>query len=144
MLSRTRQFIQQRPRGSMSRARTTEFSRITPLLVLAVTVLVLYFARELIIPFAFALTLAFLLAPAVSRLESRRIPRIVAVAITGVLAFTILSAVGYVVARHLLSVAANLPQYRTSIQRKTVSVPSPLETLLKSAVAALQGIGGDP
>jgi predicted PurR-regulated permease PerM len=127
----------------MSRARTTEFSRITPLLVLAVTVLVLYFARELISPFSFALTLAFLLAPAVSRLESRRIPRIVAVAITGVLAFTILSAVGYVVARQLLSVAANLPQYRTSIQRKMVSVHSPLETLLKSAVAALQGIGGD-
>src|ERR1700677_2109841 len=89
----------QSPRGSMSRARTTEFSRVTPLLVLAVTVLVLYFARELIIPFAFALTLAFLLAPAVSRLEVRRVPRIIAVAITGILAFTILGGVGYVVAR---------------------------------------------
>jgi len=127
----------------MSRARTTEFSRITPLLVLAVTVLVLYFARELIIPFAFALTLAFLLAPAVSRLESRRIPRIVAVAITGVLAFTILSAVGYVVARQLLNVAAHLPEYRTSIQRKLASVHSPLEKSLEAAIAALQGIGVD-
>ena len=127
----------------MSRARTTEFSRVTPLLALAVTVLVLYFARELIIPFAFALTLAFLLAPAVSRLESRRIPRIVAVAITGVLAFIILSGVGYVVARQLLNVAAHLPEYRLKIQQKIAGVHSPLEESLESAFNAVQGISGD-
>jgi predicted PurR-regulated permease PerM len=127
----------------MSRARSTEFSRITPLLVLVVTVLVLYFARELIIPFAFALTLAFLLAPAVSRLETRRIPRIVAVAITGILAFTILGGVGYIVARQLLDVATNLPAYRTSIQQKMAAVHSPLEESLKKAAEAIQGISGD-
>ena len=76
----------------MSLPRSTEFSRVGPFLVLAVTVLILYFARELLIPFAFALTLSFLLAPAVSRLESRRVPRVLAVAITGILAFTIISA----------------------------------------------------
>ena len=75
----------------MSLPRSTEFSRVGPFLVLAVTVLILYFARELLIPFAFALTLSFLLAPAVSRLESRRVPRVLAVAITGILAFTIIS-----------------------------------------------------
>ena len=45
--------------------------------LLAVTVLVLFFARDLLILFAFAMMLAFLLAPAVTRLEAARIPRVV-------------------------------------------------------------------
>src|SRR5205814_9686066 len=127
----------------MSAARSTEFSRVGPFLVLAVTVLILYFARELLIPFAFALTLAFLLAPAVSRLESRRIGRVVAVAITGILAFTILSAVGYVVARQLLNVARSLPEYRLSIQKKLASVHSSAGQSVENAVKAIDDISGD-
>src|SRR5258708_16982886 len=120
----------------MSSTRSTEFSRVGPFLVLAVTVLILYFARELLIPFAFALTLAFLLAPAVSRLEARRLPRVVAVAITGILAFTILCTVGYVVARQLLNVARSLPDYRTSIQHKFSSVHSSAGQSFEGAVNA--------
>jgi predicted PurR-regulated permease PerM len=127
----------------MSAARSTEFSRVGPFLVLVVTVLVLYFARELLIPFAFALTLAFLLAPAVSRLESHRIGRVVAVAITGILAFTILSGVGYVVARQLLNVARSLPDYRLSIQKKLASVHSAAGQSLGEAVKAIDDISGD-
>jgi predicted PurR-regulated permease PerM len=111
--------------------------------VLAVTVLILYFARELLIPFAFALTLAFLLAPAVSRLESRRVPRVVAVAITGILAFTILCGVGYVVARQLLNVARSLPEYRTNIKDKIASVHSSALQSMEDAIKAIEDIGGD-
>jgi predicted PurR-regulated permease PerM len=127
----------------MSQARSSEFSRIGPFLVLAVTVLILFFARDLLIPFTFALTLAFLLAPAVSRLESRRIPRVLAVAITGILAFTIISAVGYIVARQLLNVARSLPDYRLSIQQKVASVHSPAEQALQNAATAVEDISGD-
>jgi len=127
----------------MSRARTTEFSRIGPLLVLAVTVLVLYFARELLIPFAFALTLAFLLAPAVSRLEALRVPRVFAVAISGVLAFTLICAIGYVGARQLLNIARNLPAYRLDIQKKIAGVHSPAEQSLQKAFTAVEDISGD-
>ena len=126
----------------MSHARSTEFSRVGPFLVLAVTVLILFFARDLIVPFAFALTLAFLLAPAVSRLEARRVPRILAVAITGILAFTIICAVGYVVARQLLNVARSLPTYRLSIQQKIASVHSPAEQSLEKAFTAVEDISG--
>jgi predicted PurR-regulated permease PerM len=84
----------------MAVARSSEVSRVLPLLLLAVTVLVLFFARDLLILFAFALMLAFLLAPAVSRLEAARIPRVVAVAITGVLTFSIICGVGYLPSRH--------------------------------------------
>jgi predicted PurR-regulated permease PerM len=127
----------------MSRTRSAEFSRVGPFLVLAVIVLILYFARELLIPFAFALTLAFLLAPAVTRLEARRVPRVVAVALTGILAFTIICIVGYVGARQLLNVARNLPAYRLSIQKKIASVHSPAEQSLQNAFTAVEDISGD-
>ena len=67
----------------MSPTRSTDVSRVGPLLGLATTVLILYFARGLLIPFAFALMLAFLLAPAVSRLEAAHAPRVVAAAVLG-------------------------------------------------------------
>jgi predicted PurR-regulated permease PerM len=127
----------------MSLNRSTELSRVGPFLVLAVTVLILFFARDLLVPFAFALTLAFLLGPAVSRLEALRVPRVLAVAITGVLAFTIVCGVGYVVARQLLNVAGDLPAYRLSIQRKIASVHSPAEQSLEKAFTAFEDISRD-
>jgi predicted PurR-regulated permease PerM len=127
----------------MSQARTNEFSRVTPFLVLALTVLTLFFARDLLIPLAFALTLAFLLTPAVSRLEARRVPRVLAVAITGIIALVIICGVGYVVTRQLLDVALDLPTYRLSIEQKMASVHSPVFQSLKKAFAALQGISED-
>jgi predicted PurR-regulated permease PerM len=113
------------------------------LLVLAVTVLILFFARDLLVLFAFALMLAFLLAPAVSRLEAGRAPRVVAVAITGLLAFTIICGVGYVVARQLLNVARDLPAYRLSIEKRIASVHSPAEQSLAKAFIAIEEISGD-
>jgi predicted PurR-regulated permease PerM len=127
----------------MSLPRSSEFSRVGPFLALAVTVLILYFARELLIPLAFALTLSFLLAPAVSRLESRRVPRVLAVAITGILAFTIICGVGYVVARQLLNVARSLPDYRLNIQKKLAAVHSSAEQSLENAAKAIDDISGD-
>ena len=127
----------------MSRSLSAELSRIEPLIVLAVTVLVLYFARELLIPLAFALTLSFLLAPVVSRLEDRRFPRIVAVAVTGIVALILACGVGYVVARQLLDVARNLPSYRENIQKKMASVHSPAEQAFERALKSLGDIAGD-
>jgi predicted PurR-regulated permease PerM len=127
----------------MSSARNTEFSRVGPFLVLAVVVLILYFARDLLVPFAFALTLAFLLAPVVTRLELRRVPRVLAVALTGIVTFTILCTIGYVVARQLLNVARDLPAYRLSIQKKIASVHSPAEQSLEKAFTAVEDISSD-
>ncbi len=124
----------------MSQTRSSEFSGIGPFLVLAVTTLVLFFARELLIPFAFALTLAFLLAPAISRLEARRLPRVLAVAITGILTFTITCGVGYVVARQLLNIARDLPAYQLQIQRKIAAVHSPAAQSLEKAFTVVEGI----
>jgi predicted PurR-regulated permease PerM len=127
----------------MSRARTTEIPRVEPLLVLAVIVLILYFARELLIPLTFALTLSFLLTPAVSRLEARRVPRVLAVALIGILAFLSIFSIGYVVARQLLNVARTLPAYRLNIQQKMATVHSPAEQSLEKAFTAVEDISGD-
>jgi predicted PurR-regulated permease PerM len=127
----------------MSRVSTAEISRTQPTLVLAVTVLILYFARDLLIPLTFALTLSFLLAPAVSRLERRRVPRVLAVALTCIVTFIGIFSVGYVVSRQLLNVANDLPAYRLNIQRKMATVHSPAEQSLEKAFNAVEGISGD-
>jgi predicted PurR-regulated permease PerM len=127
----------------MSRARTTEFPRGEPLLLLAVIVLILYFARDLLVPLTFALTLAFLLAPAVSRLETRNFPRVLAVALIGILAFSCIGGVGYVVARQLLNVARTLPDYHLKIQQKMSTVHSSTEQSFEKAIIAFEDIGDD-
>jgi predicted PurR-regulated permease PerM len=126
----------------MSRARTTEFPRGEPLLLLAVIVLILYFARDLLIPLTFALTLAFLLAPAVSRLENRNVPRVLAVTLIGILAFTSIGGVGYVVTRQLLNVARTLPAYRLNIKAKMATVHSPAEQSVEKAITDFEDITG--
>jgi predicted PurR-regulated permease PerM len=127
----------------MSRARSTEFPMGGPLLLLAVLVLVLYFARDLLIPIAFALTLAFLLAPAVSRMEKHRIPRAAAVALVCIIAFASLCGVGYVVARQLLNVAQTLPAYRLKLQTKMASVHSSTEQSVQRALTTVEDISAD-
>jgi predicted PurR-regulated permease PerM len=127
----------------MAFTRSNEGSRVLPLLLLAATVLVLFFARNLLVLFAFALLLAFLLAPAVSRLEAARIPRVVAVALAGIIAFSVICGVGYIVARQLLNIARDLPAYRLAIQKKMASIHSPAEQSLEKAFTAIEDIGGD-
>jgi predicted PurR-regulated permease PerM len=127
----------------MPRVRTAEISRNEPLLVLAVIVLILYFARELLIPLTFALTLSFVLAPAVARLERRRFPRVLAVALIGIVAFLSIFSVGYVVSSQLLNVARTLPAYRLNIQRRMATVHSSAEQSLEKAFTAVEDISGD-
>jgi predicted PurR-regulated permease PerM len=126
----------------MSLARSTDLPRTQPLLLLAATVLVLFFARDLFIPFAFALTLAFLLAPAVSRLEAHRVPRVISVALIAILCFGSLAAIGYVVSRQLLDVAQTLPAYRLNIQNKMSHVHSSTAQEVEKAASALDDISG--
>jgi predicted PurR-regulated permease PerM len=127
----------------MSRARSAELPRGGAFLLLAVIVLVLFFARDLLIPLAFALTLAFLLAPAIGLLEKLRLPRLPAVALAVAVAFVLLCGVGYVVARQLLSVAQTLPTYRLTLQKKIASVHSPTEQSVQKAFNTVEDISTD-
>ncbi len=119
-----------------------------PLLVLGFALLTLYFARDLLIPFAMALTLNFLLAPAVIQLEKLRIRRIPAVILVVITASAILGGVGWVVARQVLGVASDLPNYRANIHDKLTSIHAPARGPIANAMSGLkalrQEISGTP
>src|SRR5579883_130318 len=119
-----------------------------PLLVLALALLTLYFARDLLIPFAMALTLNFLLAPAVIQLEKLRIRRALAVVLVVIAASALIGSVGWVVVRQVLAVASDLPNYRTNIDDKLASIHAPTTGPVADAMNGLktlsQEISGTP
>ncbi|HEX3436146.1 MAG TPA: AI-2E family transporter [Pseudacidobacterium sp.] len=109
-----------------------------PMLMLGLVLLTLYFARDLLIPFAMALTLNFLLAPAVIQLEKLRIRRIPAVILVVIAASALLGCVGWVVARQLLSVASELPNYRTNVSDKLAQIHAPTTGPLGDAIKGIE------
>ena len=70
-----------------------------PLLLAALIILTVYFARDLLAPMAFALVLNFLLAPAVALLERWRLSRAVSVVLVILIFFSGLAVTGWVVDR---------------------------------------------
>jgi predicted PurR-regulated permease PerM len=119
-----------------------------PLLVLGLALLALYFARDLLVPFAMALTLNFLLAPAVIQLEKLRIRRVPAVILVAILASAIIGGGGWVVARQVLDVASDLPNYRANIHDKLTRIHAPATGPIANAMNGLkaleQEISGTP
>src|SRR5215469_753694 len=83
-----------------------------PLILLALVMLGLYFAREVLIPLAMALTLNFLLTPAVIFFEKLRLRRISSIVLVVFVASAIVGGVGFIVARQLIDVVNELPNYR--------------------------------
>ena len=114
-----------------------------PLLVLGVVLLTLYFARDLLIPFAMALTLNFLLAPAVMQLERLRLRRLPSVILVVLLASAFIGVVGWVVARQLLDVASDLPDYRQNVDDKLASIHAPTTGPLGNALKGIKSFNQD-
>jgi len=109
-----------------------------PLLLVALVILTLYFARDLVAPMAFALVLNFLLSPAVALLERWRLSRAVSVVLVILVFFSALVATGWVVARQLVHVAELLPDYRENIQTKLDSLHTPLGGAAGRTISALE------
>jgi predicted PurR-regulated permease PerM len=95
---------------------------VSTLVVSAVVIAGLYFARAVLVPFALAVLLSFVLAPAVVSLRRIRIGRVPAVIIAVTLAFTVIFGVGAIVASQLTSLARNLPDYQRNIEAKIHSM----------------------
>jgi predicted PurR-regulated permease PerM len=124
----------------MSRSRQ-DWPTLSPLVVLAGIVLVLYFARAILIPLALALTLNFLLTPLVmffQRLPMRRVP---AVALAILISAVVVGGVGWGVARQLLQVANDLPKYRSNIHNKIERLHYPPDSALGRATESVKEIG---
>jgi predicted PurR-regulated permease PerM len=124
----------------MARAQQNS-STLNPLLIMAGVVLILYFARAVLIPLALALTLNFLLTPLVMWLQKLRLSRVPAVALATLICIAVLGGLSWVVARQLLQVANNLPQYRLNIHNKLEALHAAPSNALERATESVQEIG---
>ncbi len=124
----------------MQRARGGLFAS-EPVLLLATVIAVLYFGRAVLIPVALALTLNFLLAPAVIYLHRFRIRRIPAVILVVIVAGIIIGGVGWVVARQLLHIADQLPDYQVNLHEKMAALHTPSTGPFGRALRGMSEVG---
>lgn len=99
--------------------------KVRPLVLLAGATLllgILYWGRDVFIPLAIASLLAFVLTPVVSALQRRGLPRSIAVLLVVVMAFSALAGIGWIVADQILSLAEELPKYRSNIRQKAADL----------------------
>lgn len=95
---------------------------VSAIIPFGIAIAAIYFGREILIPLALATLLSFLLAPLVTRLERWKLGRIPSVLIVTAIVFGVIFAVGWVVAKQVVSLAENLPSYQEEIVRKVRSV----------------------
>jgi predicted PurR-regulated permease PerM len=93
-------------------------STVNTIVILAIVVGTLFFAREVLIPIALACILSFMLAPLVRMLQKLRVSRGAAVIVVVLLAFSTMFALGGVMARHVTELAKELPRYQETISTK--------------------------
>src|SRR5271168_1236361 len=112
-----------------------------PILMLATVIAVLYFGRPILIPVALAVTLNFLLAPAVIYLHRFRIRRVPGVIIVVVIAGSLIGGIGWVVARQLVRIAEDLPNYRANLHAKVTTLHSPGANPVGQAIRGVREVG---
>ena len=112
-----------------------------PLILLALVLVGLYFAREILIPLAIALTLNFLLTPAVIFFERLRLRRVSAVVLVIFMASAVMGGVGYIVMRQLIGIVNDLPNYRDNINDKLAELHSPASGPLNQTINNIREIG---
>ena len=98
--------------GGRSRA------RFEAIIIGAIAVVALYFAKDVFVPLAITILLSFALAPVVNLLRRWRVPRIPAVMVAVMLAFGMIGATSVFVGSQLSDLATDLPQYEGNITKK--------------------------
>ncbi len=114
-----------------------------PVILLGLVLLGLYFARPVLIPLAMALSLSFLLTPAVMQVERLRVGRAPAVLMVMVMALLLAGVGGWIVARQVIGVVNDLPNYRDNIQDKLDSLHAPTTGPLSHTVNSIREIGAE-
>lgn len=114
-----------------------------PLILVLLALLLLYFARVLLIPLAIAVSLNFLLTPAVMKIQSLRVRRLPAVMLVLALAFAVAGGMGWIVARQVIAVINDLPNYRDNIHDKFASLHAPTTGPLSHTLDSIREIGAE-
>jgi len=112
-----------------------------PVILLTLVLLGLYFARDVLIPLAMAVTLNFLLAPAVIFFERMKVRRVSAVVLVVFMAVLVAGGLGYIVARQVIGVVNELPNYRQHIASKLAELNMPAEGRFGQTVKSIEVIG---
>ena len=98
---------------------------VSSLLSLAVGVVVvaaLYLARDVLIPITLAVLLSFVLAPVVSLLKRLHLPHVPSVLMAVVFSLVLLGALGGIIGLQVAGLAADVPSYAATIERKVQTV----------------------
>src|SRR5439155_60867 len=113
------------------------------LVVAAIVVAGLYFARPILEPLALALLLSLLLAPAVRWLHLHGLGRVPAVLATVVVAFVVIVGFAAVVGEEAINLTQQLPQYQENIAAKIRSLNEgvPGAGMLGRATRVFQDLG---
>jgi predicted PurR-regulated permease PerM len=112
-----------------------------PIILLALVLAGLYFAREVLIPLAMALTLNFLLTPLVIQFEKLRVSRVSAVILVLIMTSAVVGGVGWIVTRQVISVVNDLPNYTDNIREKMDSLHAPAGGEISQTMSSLKAIG---
>ena len=112
-----------------------------PIILIALILAGLYFAREVLIPLAMALTLNFLLTPLVMQFEKLRLRRVPAVILVLIMTSAVVGGVGWIVTRQLISVVNDLPNYTDNIHDKMESLHAPAGGEISQTMSSLRAIG---
>ena len=115
------------------RRRGGELSNLLPLAVAVVVVGTLYLARVVLVPIALAVLFSFVLAPVIAWCERIRVPRAASALLVVLLAVSALGAFGWMMAKQLVDVTEQLPNYTTNIRAKLESLRNPRSNELAKA-----------
>ncbi len=116
-------------------------SGFPPVVTAVICVAALYFAKSVLIPIALAVLFAFLLAPLVNLLEKARLGRTGPVIVVVLLVAGLLAGLGYLVFNQAISLAAQLPNYKSTISRKIESFRGVRENGIGKAEATVKELG---
>ncbi len=92
------------------------------LLIGAIVIAGLYVAREVLLPLALAILLSFVLTPPLLLLRRIKVPRVLAVGIVVAIGFGFIFALGWLMSREATKLAADLPNYSTTLSQKIESL----------------------
>src|SRR5579862_1764276 len=118
-----------------------DVSNFPPFVTAVICVAALYFARSVLVPIALAVLIAFLLAPLVNLLEKARLGRTGPVIVVVLLVAGLLGALGYLVFNQAISLATQIPNYKTTISRKIESFRGVKDTGIGKAEATVRELG---
>ncbi len=120
----------------------TSSDALTILAALAI-VAALYFGRGLLIPLALAMVLAFLLTPIVNLLEWFRLGRVFSSVVAVILSLCLFGGIGWIVAKQLGEIAAQVPAYKSNIHRKVSELRSNKHNSLTDANNAVKTLSSE-